>query len=225
VNPAKLLEDVLLLIRKYSPILVIHAVLLFWISVRVLDLSLLPHGATIWPLLTDRINAALKAIGLSLQLWYVFTALVIGYLAAFEGVRALLTGLPLLRIRYTVRYKPRILGYAATVLHTRPDAWKINERLNELIDQYGRELKEKNQPHPYQWQFDREGRYISYYGTLLVVLGACIAWAASGGAMALSPRAVWRLAALVALAAAAVRWRTLRVIAQGRDQLAHWALR
>jgi hypothetical protein len=191
--------------------------LLFWISARVLDLSALPHGATIWPILTAQINAALKAIGLSLQLWYVLTALVIAYLAAFEGVRSLLSSLPILRVRYVIRYKPESLAYAAMVLQARPDAWKINERLNDLVDQYGQELKEKNQPHPYQWQFDRERRYISYYGTLLVALGACIAWAASGGAMARSPGAVWRLAGLIALAAVVVRW-TSQVLDSGESQ-------
>jgi hypothetical protein len=225
MNPAKLLEDVLSVLHRYAPIIVVHVLLLVWLSAQVLDPGALQDGYTIWDGVRTKINSALMAIGLSLELWYVLTALVIAYLAAFQWVRSIVTRLPFLRVTYITRYEPNLIGYAGQTLQVRPDIWKVSESLRDLVDQYSKELSETNRPHPYQWQFDREATWSRYYGTLLVALGGSLAWAIEGGTLARTTGDVWNLVFLLGLICIVVRWRMRRLIAYGRQQLGFWALR
>lgn len=224
MNPAKLLDEIVGTLQRYAPLLIVHVLVLFWLSARVLDPAALPDG--IWvDRLQPRINTALTAIGLSLELWYVLVALVLAYIAVFQWVRSIVAGIPVLRISVALRYTPDLLGHAAQTLRMRPSSREVSDRLNELVDVYTKEYRETNQEHPYQWQFDREATWRRYYGALLVVLISLVVWAVDGAQLARSPSDVWRMAALTALISVAVRVGTIRSTVNGHNQLGYWALR
>jgi len=200
-------------------------ILFIWIGVKIVDPGALPDGNTVWSELGVKINSALNTFGLSLKLWYVIVALVITYLAVFQWARAFVANLPILRLRYARKYDPNLLAHACETLQLRPEVWVVSEALYNLVEKYDNNMRESGRPHPYQWLFDREQLWNRYYGTLIVVLFAVIAWAIEGGTYSRGVGEVWWLVFLLIFIGVFVRWRTEYMYAYGQQQLAFWALR
>ncbi|HET9440636.1 MAG TPA: hypothetical protein VFO52_10720 [Longimicrobiales bacterium] len=226
MSPTKLLNEVLAALARHGPTLIVHLVLLVWISIRVLDPQSLPSGDAAWTAVTERIDAALRAIGLKAERWTIMAAAGLAYLLAFQWLQVALRTLRPFWVYYRPWFEPALFAYAADVLKAEPgDIWKLKKSIHDLTERRTRELREAGQPLPYQWHDDRISTWQTYYGTVLVLLLGSLAWLIAGSDYARSSGRVAELVLLLALGALALRWKIARELTRHEVEMVNWALR
>jgi hypothetical protein len=220
----KLLDEAIDVARRYGPTLVAHLLLFVWLSLLVLDTAGLPDGRSTWARISGDVDSTAGAVGLSLEPWYAIAAFLVVYLTAFEWVRSLLLSLPILRVPYSWRRDPALLGRASRVLRKEPDYWEVSNALGRQVHRAEQRVRQDNQSHPLKHRMDRIAFLRTYYGTVLIALLATLVWALEGSPFAASERRVWLTAFLLAAIAVGLRWVLGRQEASLQTAIGDWAL-
>ena len=224
MNPTKLLDEITSAVGKYGPTLIVHLLLLVWISLRVLDPASLPKADAVWIPATERIDGSLKAVGLSLERWYVLIALSVAYLVTFQWIRNLITMFPLFRVPFPTWPSPKLLRYAAETLRMRPELSIVQNALRTRIERASRELQEPSHPYSYLLRYDHVNTWHPYYGTLLIAFVGVASWLAEGASYALSADRVRELGFLLAICCLGLRWKVMSELGKRETALAYLAL-
>lgn len=202
----KVIDEIMSLARRYAPTLIAHLVLFVWLSLFVIDGTRLPDTASIWKALSSNIDLILKAVGLSIERWYVIVGLLLAYVTVFEWLRNVVRSIPLLRLSYRIPRDPDLLGWACDVFRLEPDPGKIERTLRRQVDRAIEQARQSNRRPPYQHLEDQRAFMSGWYGTMLILLLGVLTWALYGASYARAPGKVWLTVAMLAGGASGLRW-------------------
>ncbi len=186
MSPIKLVDEVIAIIRKYLPIMVVHFAFIAILNIYIIDPKFISGELSIWDNWKTRFDSALAWADLTLELWYVLTFLLIAYLLIIQGLIAIILKLPVIRLRYRRFSNKTLIRKACKVLKTEPELSAIHQRLSDLVYDYRQEFLETNQTPPYKSLEDEQVVWLQSYGTLVLFLLVVGLWLFQGARYSIS---------------------------------------
>ena len=222
----KLLASLADLWAKHAPTVVMHVVLFIALRTWVVGFDHSLGTEQGWLDLKTSVDALLAEVGIDNGRGYALLALGYVYLSAFQWLANVVTQLPVLRPPYS---EPSLnvdfLRYAGGVLRLRPDAYRVREKLDEVVEKFARGFKERGESEPGSWLRFDTAKWSRYYGLGIVATAGSLLWWLQGSSGAVSAGRVAQLVLALLVFTLLARWQVVRKHRSRAQQMRYAALR